>query len=456
MAFVLSHLSEFPTPQRGERTAVLRLDSNPQSGYRVRATAHETGRDIGRFMSDCPLSVCQAALLWINTHEWEVAEADDSAGIEQVLQSVERPTPMAPPPGVHVRDILDILMRNLPPREEQVPAAMSGIRRLGGGSSAPAQQPRQLEDRRARPREREISPEARELGGFLKEARKMLADGIDPAEVDEMLAEYVRSQRQGGGPQHEGFAPGMQPMVMSNGGLRPLLPGEVPPGLSDDQQRQLQGMTAGSESVRQRVVSGVAHDREKYLANVPPLTPQQRREVELARQEMARARKQPEPEPEEEEEAGDGDVVVDDEGNYFLIQGDDLIPLEVGEDGQILVPELELEPEPVRPARRTAPPPPPPRPRQPPRLPAPPAAPAPTRPAAPQIRATRAPAPQRTLEPINGSAVIEPEPPVAPQAVESSAAPAVPLTTSPPARGGGKKRPTQEVAVPREGEPPEA
>lgn len=379
MAFVLSHLSEIPEPQQGETTALLVLDSHPQHGYRVKALAAESGRILGRFMSDCPLSVCQTALLWVTTHEWQVQEGQGSMGVERVLQQVPRPTPMEPPPGVHIRDVLDLLAGNLPPRPGEQ-RMLTGPRQLGEAQQLPydKEEDRPRRRRQAQRRRKPISEDAKELGGFLGDARRMLAEGASPEEVEQMLAEYIGGVASGrpqavapayappapaygpgypqglsqqAPPQVPGFASGMQPMMqIGPGGLRPLLPGEIPQGLSPEQQQQFYAMTAGTDAARQKVEAGIAHDYHKYLRHVPPLSREQQAELVEAQRDLSRKRSQPvrtpEPEPEIESELMPGQPFQTEDGQLWVMDEEgELHALVQGPDGQFYLVEDEDEEE---------------------------------------------------------------------------------------------------------------
>jgi len=74
VAIVLTHL-DGPTPQQGESTVfIFMAKADPRTdgadGFRVVATARETGRQIGRWVSDCPLAAIQACMLWIQSEGW--------------------------------------------------------------------------------------------------------------------------------------------------------------------------------------------------------------------------------------------------------------------------------------------------------------------------------------------------------------------------------------------------
>ena len=98
MSLVVAHLDSYPEPVAGEATIVLSLTvAQPEKrgdaeGWRARATCAETGRVVGRWMSDCPLSAAQSALLWLGMHPWEVLPEEGTYDYAEILEQVERPS----------------------------------------------------------------------------------------------------------------------------------------------------------------------------------------------------------------------------------------------------------------------------------------------------------------------------------------------------------------------------
>ena len=132
MSLVIAHLDSFPEPQDGEATVALSMTmAQPQKlgdaeGWRARATCTETERVIGRWMSDCPLSAAQSALLWLGMHPWEVVPDEVEGGWDyaMILEKAERPVPDV----LHVRDMLDRIATNLPPKRAGATNAVTGAR----------------------------------------------------------------------------------------------------------------------------------------------------------------------------------------------------------------------------------------------------------------------------------------------------------------------------------------
>ena len=133
MSLVVAHLDSFPEPGDGESTIALSLTvAQPEKrgdaeGWRARATCAETGRVVGRWMSDCPLSAAQSALLWLGMHPWEVLPEEGSYDYAEILEQVERP---ASNDQIHIRDLLDRLATNLPPKPSEVRNPVTGARVL--------------------------------------------------------------------------------------------------------------------------------------------------------------------------------------------------------------------------------------------------------------------------------------------------------------------------------------
>jgi hypothetical protein len=131
---LIAQVSEFPEPQQGESVCVLALSEGSAGTYRLRA--HTFGpageRDIGRWISDCPLTVTESALLWVSRFNWTIQMAEGSLDVNQVLEVVERPVPMFPvDPNtgrhVHPLDMLALLATNMPPKNPTSPETGASI-----------------------------------------------------------------------------------------------------------------------------------------------------------------------------------------------------------------------------------------------------------------------------------------------------------------------------------------
>lgn len=200
MATVIALVSEMPEPQHGEKACILRMSFEAGKGYRVSAVAVPGDRAIGRWISDCPLSVAQSALLWVSKEQWVVQQSEDSLDMNAVLDQVARPTPMHTP-GHHPLDVIELLCGNFPPRHPTNPATGATImlrpepqRALGGPpgipprvvhvppAPAPVPTPARGPAVFAPPvaEAPQVSDPRRELAVFLRDSIRALKDGHDP------------------------------------------------------------------------------------------------------------------------------------------------------------------------------------------------------------------------------------------------------------------------------------
>ena len=133
MSLVIAHLDPLPEPQDGEATIVLSLTvATPErqgdpEGWRARAVCAETDRVVGRWMSDCPLSAAQSALLWLGLNPWEVVPGEEGFDYADVLEKVDHPADNS---DIHIRDLLDRIATNLPSKPSEVRNAATGARVL--------------------------------------------------------------------------------------------------------------------------------------------------------------------------------------------------------------------------------------------------------------------------------------------------------------------------------------
>ncbi len=131
MALIIAHIDAYPEPQDGEGTIALHVSlaqptkRGDAEGWRARATCAETGRVVGRWMGDCPLTVVQSALLWVGMYPWEVAPEDGGFDFAEIIDQAERPLDND---QIHVRDLLERISNNLPPKPTEVRNPASGAR----------------------------------------------------------------------------------------------------------------------------------------------------------------------------------------------------------------------------------------------------------------------------------------------------------------------------------------
>lgn len=212
MSFGLFDLDSFPEPQHGEATISLSVTlAQPKrrgdaEGWRARATCVETGRVIGRWVSDCPLSAVQAALLWLGMHPWEVLPEDGGYDYAYILDQVERP---ASNDQIHVRDLLERLATNLPLKPDQVVSSITGARILRRSPRALPQPAQEVEPEgdgpEGTPEWGEAPEEDEEGGGEEVEASRvartsMKRRGEDPAVANKLLRRAVTLLQDGDDP----------------------------------------------------------------------------------------------------------------------------------------------------------------------------------------------------------------------------------------------------------------
>jgi hypothetical protein len=182
MSLVIAHLDSYPEPQDGEATVALSLTvAQPQrrgdaEGWRARAACVESGRVLGRWMSDCPLSAAQSALLWLGLHPWEVLPEENGYDYADILEQVERP---ASNDQIHVRDLLERIASNLPPKPSEVRNPVTGARML-------RRPPRALLPVREEPEEAEDEDEVPENAVGLSDGDAYEEDGGTDDEAEEV------------------------------------------------------------------------------------------------------------------------------------------------------------------------------------------------------------------------------------------------------------------------------
>lgn len=113
MAFLISDLDAQYTPLDDEKIVLLSLRRLP-SGYALKAVTPE-GRDIGRWVSDCPLTASIHAMLWLGQSSWKVKQSKDSMPINKILEEV----PGLAPRGAHPQIALDMLRTCFPPKPNE-------------------------------------------------------------------------------------------------------------------------------------------------------------------------------------------------------------------------------------------------------------------------------------------------------------------------------------------------
>jgi hypothetical protein len=121
MAYVIAALGAFPEPQPGEAKMFLCLTFDPSLGYRMRAETDQ-GRVIARWVSDCPIAVCETTFLWVDRYRWVVETHPDSQiDVNAIMETPDRLIDLDP--AQHPRDVLAALVENFPPHPSAAPPA---------------------------------------------------------------------------------------------------------------------------------------------------------------------------------------------------------------------------------------------------------------------------------------------------------------------------------------------
>ena len=291
----------FSPPEHPESSLPLHAPRGP--GYRISVHAAETGRELGRWVSDCSLTVTQSALLWLSMNPWQVEPAQGSMDymrvMDEVTQHAENPEGAAP------RDLVIALSLNFPgsPEVQAPPPGLTGptgVRLLGGpapvGSRNPMvrqaqpQAPQFSEPHRgalpqtqipAEPVRQQPAPsrahgldgDELDLAKFLARAIRALKRGAEADEIMDAMASLVEPDEdedmyeEGDGSEvfedegqddvYEDEEQEEGPGVFLDGSqepaYRPLLPGEVPPGAGPEEVAALEGYASGDGRLREKM-----------------------------------------------------------------------------------------------------------------------------------------------------------------------------------------------------------
>jgi hypothetical protein len=416
MAYVISDLDPrfAPLPSEDGKTGnekiVFVYLIRKETGFCVKAvTPAETGpggqplagREIGRWVSDCPLAVVTTALLWLSQSEWEIHDGHDGSLADGIaFNEVFDTVPEIADRSVHPQSAIETLRRNFPPKPGEgaaQPPAVRGARiELGARRPAPpalsgpvaaapvaaappvAKAPRTepavtapgdaeivsairslrkgdppgitlrtlahrlgFDHRQILPAVDDLGPDqAAKVAVSLEQELRSLRNGADPAQTALAIATglgikvRVEEQLEEAEPDLDAIdrelaiaeaaeptpasapmgvrvaypmnarssAPGTRIIDEETGRvLRPLRTGEVPPGLSPEQQAEFEGMAVQDDSIARKLAdtarrAQAQHDRvERALAakrvrDAAELEARRQEAFEL--EEMARAAEQ--------------------------------------------------------------------------------------------------------------------------------------------------------------------
>lgn len=202
---LLAMLSEFPEPQQGESICMLSLTTGVNGTYRLKAlTPGANGREIGRWISNCPLTVAESALLWISRFQWSIQQVEGALDVNEVLNQVENLVPMHPQDPVtgafiHPLDQAALLLSNIPPKDPSSPET-GAVLQLGtvvGQPSQPLLSGPQQQPIPTRARRRgQITGEARETALFLRNLVHGLRDGASLKQINESARDYFSDEEE--------------------------------------------------------------------------------------------------------------------------------------------------------------------------------------------------------------------------------------------------------------------
>ena len=309
MAMVISDLDHRFDPEPGESIVFLTL-VKLNHGYAVKAITNEN-RDIGRWVSECPLAVSTTAMLWLTQRPWDVRLSKDSLDMQKVLDEVPS---IAQRNRIHPQDAIEALRRNFPekPTESAITGARVELRPrttprpalTGPVAPAPrrATTPPQLEEQLS---DEEIA-QRRFVAGLdkaLRRANTAMAAGRDPAaslkrligelgldpaflpaEVDHLTPEQVEGIKGGLVHQIRALRSNVDPIAVRDGTFKMLgIDLEDLDVLSEEDEAEDEDLMTEDPEEGEAIPEPVQPTRLRALGKdeIPPgLTPEQ--EAELA------------------------------------------------------------------------------------------------------------------------------------------------------------------------------
>lgn len=298
MAQILTLIDGNLSPRPGEAGVVLYLRSS-ESGYRGQATAVIPGgqvtRRLGVWVGTCPVAVSQAMYQWVTSAGWHQQQISTAPNSEfrpdQILSGPQEIQPMDW--SSDVASIFEIMLASFGPRPQSTTQAPQAPQAPQASQVSPSPRAPQ---RVAPPSSREQGL-ARVLGSAVKMLRggsdadmvyQALTDGLaDFASADELddlddddLDGEVEADRE--------EAPPEAPQR-----LRPLRPGEVPIGLTPDQELQM--IALGDDRAREKMLRTMQRSEQAILRARQVAELQARRDLVAAEAPPAPAAPQAEP-----------------------------------------------------------------------------------------------------------------------------------------------------------------
>ncbi len=204
MGHFMGRLPAEPRPIQGEGgIAYMRMSKDVQKGWRISATSDQ-GRDIGRWVSDCPRTIVDQALAWLEGFGWRIVDFPDSrvSFLEAMNSAVVSPdAPVdpfqvlalllsnfeAPAPGPEVRPRIerrpDRLLATRKPRDPEPEPEDEEVDEAGEETDEP-------------PKPTIESDPKRFTVMFLRDAVQALRRGADPDQVREFTLAAFKIRRE--------------------------------------------------------------------------------------------------------------------------------------------------------------------------------------------------------------------------------------------------------------------
>jgi len=118
MALLIHLMNGNPQRQKGETHAGLMILRDDKLGWRVKATAMPSKREIFRLVSDCPLTIAEQAILWAKKNDWPIKLHPNSLNIKQLIREVKDHTSLLPP-DQNILALAMLIKNFLPPTQQQ-------------------------------------------------------------------------------------------------------------------------------------------------------------------------------------------------------------------------------------------------------------------------------------------------------------------------------------------------
>ena len=283
MAHILTLIDGNISPRPGEAGVVLFLRSS-ESGYRGQASAIAPGgqvtRRLGSWVGTCPVAVSQAMYQWVTSagwHQQQISPAPTSQyRPDQILSGPQEIQPVDW--SSDIRPVFDLMLASFGPAPQ--PAAQPKSPEPPVSPSAQPSAPVPLRQEASSSREKEL---AQLLGSAVKMLRKgsgadsvyqALADGLvafasdgddldedlDDELDDELDLDEVDDEADDDG---DGLGASELPHRVEQVRLRPLMPGELHPGFTREQQVQLMAM--GDDRAREKMLRTMQRSEQAIL-----------------------------------------------------------------------------------------------------------------------------------------------------------------------------------------------